>query len=48
MYMGFDIEITLSMKKLTKLQKLIKSQRVKPITDEEWKRLRLNAYKPAK
>jgi len=36
------------MKKLTKLQKLIKSQKVKPMTDVEWKRLRLNAYKPAK
>ncbi len=46
--MGFGIEIMLLMKKLTKLQKLIKSQRVKPMTNEEWKRLRLNAYKPAK
>ena len=48
MYMGFDIEITLPMKKLTKLQKLIKAQRVKPMTDAEWKRLRLNAYKAAR
>jgi len=36
------------MKKLTKLQKLIKAQRVKPMTDQEYKRLRLNAYKAAK
>ncbi len=36
------------MKKLTKLQKLIKSQKVKPMTDAEYKRLRLNAYKAAR
>lgn len=32
--------------KLTKLQKLIK--KVKPLTKDEWKALRLNAYKPYK
>lgn len=32
--------------KATKLQKLIKQ--IKPLTKDEWKALRLNAYKPIK
>lgn len=33
---------------MTKLRKLILSNKVKPMTKEEWKALRLNAYKPAR
>jgi hypothetical protein len=34
--------------KESKLRKIIKAQKVKPLTPEEYKKLRLNAYKPAK
>jgi hypothetical protein len=33
---------------MTKLQKLIKETGVKPLTKDEHKSLRLNAYKPAR
>lgn len=33
---------------MTKLQKLIKQQGVKPLTKDEHRALRLNAYKPVK
>lgn len=33
---------------MTKLRKLILSFKVKPMTKEEWKKARLNAYKPIK
>ena len=33
--------------KLTKLQRLI-LRKIKPLTKDEWKALRLNAYKPEK
>lgn len=34
--------------KVSKLRKLILSTKVKPMTKDEWKALRLNAYKPAR
>jgi hypothetical protein len=34
--------------KESKLRKIIKAQKVKPLTLEELKKLRLNAYKPVK
>jgi hypothetical protein len=33
---------------MTKLRKLILSKKVKPMTKDEWKASRLNAYKPAR
>jgi hypothetical protein len=34
--------------KVSKLRKLILAQKVKPLTDAELKKLRLNAYKPVR